>query len=129
MSEYQNSIRNNMVNTEYKINITSVPEKGRNYRVQREESHKYGNIVIAVILAASLAWMTAVTIAQNKSHEQNSAVVATEVLPGGGTLNVTENPTFSYFVTPSGERASVYNGINASDLAQSYQNSAPTMGK
>ena len=56
-------------------------------------------------------------------------MVATEVLPGRGTLNVTENPAFSYFVTPSGERASVYNGINASDLAQSYQNSAPTMGK
>ena len=129
MNEFPNSIRNNMVNTEYKINITSLPETNLHYEVQREDSNKVRNIVLAAVLAAGLlAGMGAITAAQTQSMQQNTAVVATEVLPGGATLNVTENTAYSYIVTPDGEKVSTYNGINAQELAKSYQD-APAMGR
>ena len=36
--------------------------------------------------------------------ERNTAVVATEDLPGGGQLQVTENPAYSYILTPNGDK-------------------------
>lgn len=130
MHEYPNSIRNNMVGTEYKINIASLPEEDVRYEVQREGSHKIANIVVSVLLAAGLlAGMGAITVAQTQSMERNTAVVSTEALPGGATLNVTENPAYSYIETPDGQHVSSYNGINAQDLVQGYQESGPTMGK
>lgn len=130
MNEYPNSIRNNMVSPEYKIDITSLPERGMRYKPQKEESHKLRNAVIAAALAAAtLAGVAGVTYSQHQSMEQNTAVVSTEALPGGGTLNVTENPSFSYIVTPNGDRVSNYNGINAQELAQSYQTSGMSMGR
>ena len=130
MNEYPNSIRNNMVNTEYKIDITTLPERGMRYRPQREESHKLRNaVIVAALAAATLTGVAGITYAQNQSMEQNTAVVSTEALPGGGTLNVTENPEFSYIVTPGGDKVSNFNGINAQELAQSYQSNGMSMGR
>lgn len=130
MQENPNSIRNNMVNTEYKINITSLPERGMRYEVQRESSHKIRNVVIAALIAAAaLGGVSAISYSQMQSMERNTAVVSTEALPGGATLEVTENPAYSYIVTPNGDRVGTYNGINARELAQSYQENTPSMGK
>ena len=130
MNEYPNSIRNNMVNTEYKINITSVPDEKLNYELQRADSHRIANIVLPVALILSLgAGMMAITAAQTQSMTQNTAVVATEALPDGATLNVTENPAYSYIETADGQKVASYNGINAQDLAQSYHENVPTMGR
>lgn len=135
MNEYPNSIRNNMVNTEpyrdqYKINIESLPEVNMSYSVQRESSHKIRNAVIAAALAASaLGYVAATSYMQHQSMMQNTAVVTTEALPGGATLNVTENPNYSYITTPDGTNVAEYNGINAQELAKSYNQNTDSIGR
>lgn len=135
MNEYPNSIRNNMVNTEpyrdnYKINIESLPEVNMSYSVQRESSHKIRNAVIAaVIAAAALGYVGATSYMQHQSMLKNTAVVTTEALPGGATLNVTENPNYSYITTPDGTNVAEYNGIDAQELAKSYSQNADSMGR
>lgn len=133
MNEYPNSIRNNMVNTTWPddcIRINQVPEPQRNYNFQREESHKLRNAIIAAaIAAAALGGVAGITYAQTQSMERNTAVVATEMLPGGGQLNVTENPAYSYIVTPNGDKVATYNGINAQSLASNYAQNTDVMGK
>ena len=126
MNEFPNSIRNNMVNTTWPsdaIKINKTPEVNVNYKVEREESSKFKSaLVVAAIAAVAFAYTAGVSYAQHQSMEQNTAVVATEMLPGGAKLNVTENPAYSYIVTPNGDAVSNYNGIDAQDLAKNYSN-------
>lgn len=130
MNEYPNSIRNNMVNTEYKINITSLPDEKLNYEVQREDSHKVRNLVISAVLVVSLfGGIGAITAIQEHNLQKNATVVSTEVLPGGATLNITENPVFSFIVTPNGDKVGNYDGISAQELAKNYYESGPALGK
>ena len=135
MNEYPNSIRNNMVNTEpyrdrYKIDIESLPEPNMNYSVQRESSHKFRNAVIAVAIAASaLGYVGAVTYIQHQNMLKSTEVVATEALPGGATLKVTENPNYSYITTPEGFDVAEYNGIDAQELARGYSQNTNSMGR
>ena len=135
MNEYPNSIRNNMVNTEpyrnnYNIDIESLPEVNMSYSVQRGSSHKIRSAIIAAVIAASaFGYVTAISYMQHQSMIQNSTVVATEPLPEGATLNVTENPDFSYITTSNGTRVSNFNGIEARDLAKSYSQNSDSIGR
>ena len=121
MNEYPNSIRNNMVNTTWPndcIRINKVPEVKKNYEVDREGSHKIRNTILALAVAASaFGYVAGISYAQNKSYEQSMTVVATESLPDGVELKVTENPMYSYFLMPDGQMSGKYNGVNAQDLA------------
>ena len=133
MNEYPNSIRNNMVNTTWPVDcirINKVPEAKVNYRVEREESHKFRNTIVAIALVAStLGAVAGISYAQRQSMERNTAVVATENLPGGGQLQVTENPAYSYILTPNGDKVASYNGIDVQSLVSSYVQNDNAMGK
>ena len=133
MNEYPNSIRNNMVNTTWPndcIKINKEPDSKMSYNFQKEESHKFRNAIIAAaIAAAALGGVAGISYVQHQSMEQNTAVVATEMLPGGGQLNVTENPAYSYIVTPSGDKVASYNGVDAQSLASNYAQNNNTIGR
>lgn len=135
MNEYPNSIGNNMVNTHidarsrYNIQIEKLPDRGP-HKVKPEESHKFGKIIGAALIVGALVGGTAIVgNYQHQSMEQNTQVVTTETLPNGITLYVTENPDFSYFMNQDGQKFSKYDTLVASELAKSYSNDAPSLGR
>ena len=65
--------------------------------VKREESHNLKIIVASVLVATAIfSYFIGVTVAQKISFQQNTAVVATEALPDGFTLNITANPDWAF---------------------------------
>ena len=129
MNEYPNSVWNNMVNTnpnytdnyqaeDYKIEILNEPENDKNYEMDRTLSKKIRQaIVIGSVTLAALAGTAYVSYRQHQSMVQNTAVVQTVELPGDATLNITENPSYSYIETSDGRHVSEYNGMNAQELS------------
>ena len=124
MNEYPNSIRNNMVNTtpfrnnDYNIQILNGLDPNVSYKPQR--GIKLKTILVAVAIGVALVGGTAYQgYLQHQSMVENTAVVETVAMPGDVTLNITENPSYSYFVMPDGTRVGNYNGMDASEIAKS----------
>lgn len=124
MNEYPNSIRNNMVNTtpfrnnDYNIQVLSEPDPNISYEPQKGFNFK--TIVIGVALGLALTGGIAYHgYLQHQSMVENTAVVETVAMPGDVTLNITENPSYSYFVMPDGTHVGNYNGMDASEMAKS----------
>lgn len=129
----ENSVWNNMVNTnygkEFNIEIVSDPEVTKKCSLQKENKFKtllgkgltIGGIVLA--LAGTAAGVAYITNAQEQSMANNTAVVQTEALLDGATLNITKNPAYSYIETSDGTKVANYNGINAVEMAKSYTES------
>lgn len=131
----ERSVWNNMVGTNYgerfKIEIVSDPEVTRRCTLQKEESSKFKTLLgkgltiggILLALGGAAAGMAYITNAQEQSRIENTQVVQIVNLPDGATLNVTENPSYSYIETSDGKQVAEYNGINARDYAQNYVDS------
>lgn len=129
MNEYPNSVWNNMANTtphrgenyqaeDYKIKILREPDNNKNYKTDRNSSSKMKQvIIIGSIVIALIAGAAYVSHRQHQSMIENTAVVQTVELPGDATLNITENPVYSYIETSDGLQVGEYNGINAQELA------------
>lgn len=129
------SVWNNMVGTNYgerfNIEIVSDPEVTRRCTLQKEESSKFKTLLgkgltiggILLALGGAAAGMAYITNAQEQSRIENTQVVQIVNLPDGATLNVTENPSYSYIETSDGKQVAEYNGINARDYAQNYVDS------
>ena len=131
----EKSVWNNMVGTNYgerfNIEIVSDPEVTRRCSLQKEESSKFKTLLgkgltiggILLALGGAVAGMAYITNAQEQSRIENTQVVQIVNLPDGATLNVTENPSYSYIETSDGKKVAEYNGINARDYAQDYVDS------
>lgn len=131
----ERSVWNNMVGTNYgerfNIEIVSDPEVTRRCSLQKEESSKFKTLLgkgltiggILLALGGAAAGMAYITNAQEQSRIENTQVVQIVNLPDGATLNVTENPSYSYIETSDGKKVAEYNGINARDYAQNYVDS------
>ena len=131
----EKSVWNNMVGTNYgerfNIEIVSNPEVTRRCTLQKEESSKFKTLLgkgltigtILLTLGGAAAGMAYITNAQEQSRIENTQVVQIVNLPDGATLNVTENPSYSYIETSDGKKVAEYNGINARDYAQNYVDS------
>ena len=134
MNEYPNSIRNNMVNTtpfrnnDYNIQISSVPDPDISYKTQRGVNLKT-IIIAAAIAATTLGGVAYNSYVQHQSMLENTAVVSTMTVPGDATLNITNNPEYSYFVMPDGTHVGNYNGMDASEMAKSQIEATQSMGR
>lgn len=134
MSEYPNSIRNNMVNTipfrenDYNIQVSSLPEPNCSYEPQRGVNFKT-IIIVAAIAVAAFGGVTYEGYLQHKSMLENTAVEQVVPMPGDAKLMVTANPLYSYIETPDGLHVSEYNGMKASDWAQPYVEEAQKNAK
>lgn len=129
------SVWNNMVGTNYgerfNIEIVSDPEVTRRCSLQKEESSKFKTLLgkgltiggILLALGGAAVGMAHITNTQEQSRIENTQVVQIVNLPDGATLNVTENPSYSYIETSDGKQVAEYNGINARDYAQDYVDS------
>lgn len=131
----ERSVWNNMVGTNYgerfNIGIVSDPKVTRRCSLQKKESSKFKTLLgkgltiggILLALGGAAAGMAYITNAQEQSRIENTQVVQIVNLPDGATLNVTENPSYSYIETSDGKQVAEYNGINARDYAQNYVDS------
>ena len=131
----EKSVWKNMVGTNYgerlNIEIVSDPEVTRRCSLQKEESSKFKTLLgkgltigaILLALGGAAAGIASITNAQEQSRIENTQVVQIVNLPDGATLNVTENPSYSYIETSDGKQVAEYNGINARDYAQDYVDS------
>ena len=131
----ERSVWNNMVGTNYgesfNIKIVSDPEVTRRCTLQKEDSSKFKTLLgkgltiggILLALGGAAVGMAHITNAQEQSRIENTQVVQIVNLPDGATLNVTENPSYSYIETSDGKQVAEYNGINARDYAQDYVDS------
>lgn len=131
----ERSVWNNMVGTNYgerfNIEIVSDPKVTRRCTLQKEESSRFKTLLgkgltiggILLALGGAAAGMAYITNAQEQSRIENTQVVQIVNLPDGATLNVTENPSYSYIETSDGKQVAEYNGINARDYAQNYVDS------
>lgn len=131
----ERSVWENMVGTNYgerfNIEIVSDPEVTRRCTLQKEASSKFKTLLgkgltiggILLALGGAAAGMAYITNAQEQSRIENTQVVQIVNLPDGATLNVTENPSYSYIETSDGKQVAEYNGINARDYAQNYVDS------
>lgn len=134
MNEYPNSIRNNMVNTtpfrenDYNIQISSLPESNRSYKSQRGVNFKT-IVIAAAIAAAAFGGVTYQGYLQHQSMLENTAVVETVTVPGDATLNITQNPEYSYFEMSDGTHVGTYNGMNASEMAKNQVEINQNMGR
>lgn len=131
----ERSVWNNMVGTNYgerfNIEIVSDPEVTRRCTLQKEESSRFKTLLgkgltiggILLALGGAATGVAYITNAQEQSRIENTQVVQIVNLPDGATLNVTENPSYSYIETSDGKQVAEYNGINARDYAQNYVDS------
>ena len=134
MNEYPNSIRNNMVNTtpykrdDYNIQISSLPAPNRSYKLQKGVNFK--TIIIASLIAAATIGGVAYNgYVQHQSMLEKTNVIETVSMPGDVTLNVTENPEYSYFEMADGTHVGNYNGMDARAMVENQIETAQSMGK
>ena len=107
----ERSVWNNMVGTNYgesfNIKIVSDPEVTRRCTLQKEDSSKFKTLLgkgltiggILLALGGAAVGMAHITNAQEQSRIENTQVVQIVNLPDGATLNVTENPSYSYLLS------------------------------